>query len=58
MPANEILVLTKPFIDSDRTNLRACTIIGTDALHMFVSRDGRGRFAVPFDTILDIAEAD
>lgn len=48
-----ILVLTKPFIDSERTDLTECRVLGSDRLHLIVERKPGSRHYIPRETILE-----
>lgn len=52
-PGNTVLVITKPFVDSDKRKMQEVGIIKVDTYHWHVTKNGRGHYCIPVETIED-----
>ena len=52
-PGTVVLVMTKPFIDSDKLFMQEVEIIKIDRNHWHVKKNGRGHYCIPVETIQD-----
>lgn len=57
-PGDTVIVETKPFIDSDRIDLKEVEIISIDRDFWHVKRNGSGHYCIRIYAILDFAIID